>query len=260
MYYMILCTNPAAVNFDPTAMQDDGSCLYLKHINGVCYAFQDVDPDLVTDNSFTLSWSLRGNNWVFFHDYLPDFYFSTRDKLYTLKDNRIYKHNAGAPGQYYDNTKKSFFIDAVFPVGGQEVKEATLDTVEWITRVLNGNGTTAREETLTHITIWNSRQCTGRIPLETIFKDLQYKTHRETAGIWSFDDFRDKVRVEGLVFLQDLFHNFDVAESALSDSLAWFDQKLLEDNYFVVRFEFDNLSAKRIELLDTNVQAKPSYR
>lgn len=259
---MIKCTNPAAVNFDETALEDDGSCLYLKKVNGVCYAFQDLQPGEMQDRSFTLSWSINGKNWVFFHDYIADFYVSTREKLYSLKDNKLYEHHAGAPGVYYDNVPKSFFIDAVFRIVNEQgdAVESTLDTLNWITEVINSNGTTARQETLTHITIWNSRQCTGRIPLSTIFKDLMYETHRETAGKWSFDDFRDKVRLEGLAFLRDLFDNFAVIDSALSDSLPWFDRQLLEDNYFVVRFEFDNSTGKRIYLHDTDAELKPSYR
>jgi hypothetical protein len=250
------CTNPSAVNYDPTAVSDDGSCIYLKRIDGVCYAFQDLAPNQVVDQSYTLSFSMRGANWVFFHDYLADMYFSTRNKLFSLKDNKIFEHNAGPFGKYYTNDTKSFLVDVVFNGAG----EGTLDTVEWITEVLNNNETRSRQETLTHITIWNSTQCTGRIPVSTIFKDLEYETSRETAGKWSFDHFRDKVKSSGLQFLQDIFHNFAIDSGALSDSIPWFEQQLLEDNYFVVRFEFDNISGKQLFLHDVGAQVTPSYR
>lgn len=249
------CTNPKAVNYDPAATVDDGSCIYLHKVGGVCYAFRDLYENEKLDQSFSLSWSLEGNNWVFFHDYIPDYYFSTREKLWSVKDNSIFEHNAGAPGVYYDGVPKPFFIDVVFNGNG----EATLNSLNWLSEVLE-NGIVKREQTLTHITIWNSRQCTGRIALEHIFKDLQYKTHRETMGKWSFDDFRDKVKEEGVAFLQDLFHNFAVIGSALSNSIPWFEQQLMEDNYFIVRFEYDNSSGNKIYLHETEADASPSYR
>lgn len=250
------CTNPNAVNYDPTATTDDGSCIYLEKIAGVCYAFQDLAPEEVIDQSFTLSWSLEGENWVFFHDYIPDYMFSTRKKLYSLKAGKIFQHNSGAMGKYYDNTPKSFFIDIVI----RPEAEGTLNVLEWITEVLNTDGSNSPQETLTHITIWNSQQCTGRIALSSIFKDLMYETHRKTQGKWSFDDFRDKVKTQGVSFLQDLFHNFATVSSALSDSIPWYERQLLEDNYFIVRLEFDNTSGKKIYLHDTGADITPSSR
>lgn len=253
---MANCTNPNAVNYDPAALVDDGSCLYLEKVGGLCYAFQDLAPYEMVDQSFTLSWSLEGNNWVFFHDYIPDYYLNIREKIYSMKDRQIFEHHKGPAGKYYVEEVKPFFVDVVFPQRG----EATLDAVEWISEVLNANGSIAREETLTHITIWNGLQCTGRIPLNSVFKDLQYETHRKTQGKWSFDHFRDKVKQEGVSFLADLFHNFAVETSVLSDKIPWFEQQLLEDNYFIVRFEFDNLSGKKIFLHDTGAVVTPSSR
>lgn len=253
---MANCTNPKAVNYDPNALIDDGSCIYLHKIGETCYAFQDLEEDEIEDKSFTLSWSLKGDNWVFFHDYIPDYYLQIRDALYSMKDNKIFKHHVGPFGKYYNVDINSFFVDIVMRIEG----EGTLNALQWITEVLNANGSIASQETLTHITIWNSTQCTGRIPLSTVFKELQYETHRKTQGKWSFDNFRDKVSQEGVAFLEDLFNNFAVIGSALSNSLPWFEQQLLEDNYFVVRFEFDNVSGKKIYLHATAADISPSYR
>lgn len=251
-----LCTNPAAVNYNPQAKSDDGSCLYLESIGGVCYAFQDVDPSTLSDKSWTLSYSLVGQNWVFYHDYIPDFYFSVRKKLYALSNNRILKFNAGNPGNYDGVSPKSFFIDVVF--NSQE--ELTLNAINWMTSVINADDSDSPFETLTHITIWNSKQCTGRIPLSSVFSDLQYSTDRKTEGKWSFNDFRDKVATLGVQFLQDLFNNFAVIDAQLSDTLPWFSKQLLEDLYFVVRFEFDNVSTKKIYLEETGVDTNTSFR
>lgn len=253
---MANCTNPAAVNFNPQATTDDGSCIYLNKIGGVCYAFQDVPPGELIDKSFTLSWSTEGDNWVFYHDYIPDFYFATREQLYLLKQNKIYQANVGLPGQYFDNNPRSFFLDVVF--NGQV--EMTLNALNWITEVLNQDGSVSPFETLTHITIWNSYQCSGRIPLSQLFKDLEYE-NRKTSGRWSFDDFRNQLLQDGVAFLQDIFHNFAVNPALINTgTLPWYEQQVMEDNYFIVRFEFDNTSGKKIYLNDVSIDFNNSYR
>jgi hypothetical protein len=249
------CTNPNAVNYNPNATFDDGSCIYMNKVGGICYAFQDVAPGALIDKSFTLSWDVIGGNWVFFHDYIPDFYFSTREKLYMLKAGVIFQAHAGVPGAYFESAPKSFFIDVVF--NGQQ--EMTLNAINWITEVLNQDGSTATFDTLTHITVWNSYQCSGRIPLSQIYSDLEYEV-RKTAGRWSYDDFRNAIVKDGVPFLQDLFHNFAVIPGAVSPDIPWYEQQELEDNYFIVRFEFDNSSGKKIYLNDTMIDFNTSYR
>lgn len=252
------CTNPKAVNYDPNAAQDDGSCYYLNKIGGTCYAFEDVDPNEIIDQSFTMSWSIEGDNWVFFHDYVPDFYFSTREQLHNLKGGSIYHHNQGPFGVYHDPTPKSFLIDAVFSV--QDKTETTLNTINWIARVINQDGAVSPFETLTHITVWNEKQCTGRIPLAAIFQNLEYTTARNLQGRWSFNDFRDQVIQQGVAFLQDIFHNFATNPANLSTTIPWFDQQLLEGVYFIVRLEFDNTSGKQLFLEDVQIDGSKSFR
>lgn len=252
---MANCTNPNAVNYNPNATFDDGSCVYVNKIGGVCYAFQDVAPGELVDKSFTMSWDIIGGNWVFFHDFIPDFYFSTREKLYLLKTNKLYEANAGIPGVYFDSTTtNSFFLDVVF--NGKE--ELTLNAINWITEVLNQDGSTSQFETLTHITVWNSYQCSGRIPLSQIYKDLQYEV-RKTAGRWSYDDFRNALIQDGVPFLQDIFHNFALVPGT-TGTPVWYNQENMEDNYFIVRFEFDNTSGKKIYINDTMIETNNSYR
>lgn len=248
--------NPFAANYNPQATADDGSCYYVNKIGGVCYAFEDVGPGELIDKSFTLSWSAADNNWVYFHDFVPDFYFAVREQLFNLKTGRIYQHNVGPFGFYHGNaTPYSFFLDVVF----NSDKEMTLNALKWVTEVLNNDGSIAPFDTLTHITIWNSFQCTGKITLSQVFKDLAYKV-RKTKGEWLFDDFRNKILVDGVSFLQDIFHNFAVNPGAISESLPWYEQQLLEDNYFIVRFEFDNTSGKKLYLQSTDIDINPSMR
>lgn len=246
--------NPKAVNYNPAANEEDYSCVYLEKVDGDCYAFEDVLPEDIVDESYTLSFSINGQSWVFFHDYIPDFYFGTKTQLYHLKDKKVYKHNAGVPGMFHEATPNSFFIDVVFGAADEMI----LNSVNWLSEVFNQQQE-LEFSTLTHITIWNNQQCSSRIPLTQVFDKLSYEV-RKTQALWSFDSFRDLVAQYGTKFLLDLFHNFAVDTSAIDVNKPWFKKELLHDNFFIIRLEFDNTSGKQIFLHGADIDASKSYR
>jgi hypothetical protein len=240
------CTNPAAANFDPAATEEDYTCIYLEKVDGICYYFTDVDPNTVTNHGFTMSYSVLGNNWVFFHDYLPDFYFHTREKLHLISAKNIFTANTGIPGMFLPvNAEDSlpngkFFVDVVF----NSKEEVTLDTLNWITEVFDRGDTPKSPlefQTLSHITIWNTYQVTGRIPISAIEQQYQINNIRKTQSTWKFNEFRDMLIGRGATnFLLDIFNNFAIDTTYIDTNLPWYERKLLEDHYFVVRFEFSN--------------------
>lgn len=263
------CTHITAVNFDPTATSWDHSCQYLLSVDPIdgtgpyCLLFEDVEE--MTDQSFTVSYSLEKDNWVFFHDYFPNIYFHTRTKLMSIGETdlfgkRLFEHNSARPGKYYELTAqpKSFFVDVIFKTDF----ELILDTVNWISSVLNNTSDhSARGSewyTLTHITIWNSQQHTGRIALRDIFKDLQYATSRKVNGKWSLNDFRNVLETRGSQFLGTLFE--DYALQGTPQTKSWYDKEFLQDKYFIIRFEFDNSSDIQLALHDTSIQATKAKR
>lgn len=251
------CMNTGAVNFDPTATTDNGSCIYLEKIDGVCYKFTDYSIDGVVDKGFTISYALESNHWTFFHDYIPDYYFHTRERLHLIKARNVYVANEDEPGKLFDTSvRKSFFIDVVFRTDDEQ----TLNTINWISERLGTTGQDQEFATLTHLTIWNSYQCTGRIPIAQSFDGLTVSNIRRTQAEWSFNDFRDLVATRGTKFLGDIFHDFAVDTSTIDANLPWYEKKLLEDNYFIVRFEFDNSSNNVVFLHDVKTTTTKSTR
>jgi hypothetical protein len=251
------CRIPGAANFNGTAAPDDYSCIFLLKNQDNCHWFEDVPPEELLDHSFTMSFSVKGDGWVFFHDYLPDMYFHTRSRLYNTKDSAIYTyHELGNYGIFHDQagSPKSFFIDVVF----QSDKDLILETVNWVTEMLLGS-TDQPFQTLTHITIWNSHQHTGRIPVDKIqaFTEL---TARRTKGEWILNDFRNILVSKGTEFLQDLFHDYLVVTAQADANQAWYNKELLIDKWFCVRFELDNTAANSLVLHDTTIQAIKSDR
>ena len=177
-----------------------------------------------------------------------------------FRSNRFFKHNIGAPGVYYDqDTTKPFFIDVVF----KSSEELILETVNWVSSVFTDSTDNhikgSEWNTLTHITIWNSQQHTGRIALQDVFAYLQYETSRNTNGQWSFNDFRNALLTRGSSFLLNLFNDFTTTPGSLGTK-DWYDAELLQDKYFIVRFEFDNSNGKIVTLHETNVQAIKAKR
>lgn len=247
------CRNPNAVNFDPSAGVEDYSCEYLFKNQGNCHLFTDVQPSDVIDRSFTLSYSIKGKGWVFFHDYFPDFYLQTRNRLFSLKDGGVYEHNTGLPGQYYSGTSP-FFIDIIFANDADII----LDTVNWVSEFLSSN-TDQPFTTLTHLTIWNSYQHSGKITLSTLFQDL-YQQTRKTKGQWVFNDFRNILVAKGVPFLLDLFNNFLLDGTKADVNLPWYNKELMADKWFCVRFEFSNPDVSQLILHDIGIEATKSDR
>lgn len=256
------CTQLSAANYDPNASTWDYTCFYVLKVNGVCYLFQDIVSRV--DKSFTLSFSMEGDNWVFFHDFIPDFYFHTREKLFNSRYIFQYTHNEGPYGYYHDQqfddgaSVKPFFIDVIFNAD----EELILETVNWVSSVLedSSDASTVGSEwnTLTHISIWNSQQHTGRIALQDVFQDLQYDTSRNLNGEWSFNDFRNILVGRGFQFINDLFSDYSLRSG--NSEKAWYEQELIQDKYIVVRFEFDNIQQKQLLLHDTSIQAIKAKR
>jgi hypothetical protein len=252
------CTFPPAVNYNPAADAENYSCLYLFKANGQCHLFKDVIPEEIVDKSFTLSYSVKGNCWVFFHDYLPDFYIHTRENLYTLKDNVHFKHNSGPAGVYYNSadSPKPFFIDVIFAAG----TDMLLESVGWISEFLNNAATDQTFSTLSHITIWNSTQHTGRITLSQIWEALGYHNIRKTKGQWNLDDFRDILMEAPGNFLQNIFHDYAIDSTKIDPAPVWYNQAPIQDKWFCVRFEFDNRQDAQIVLHDTTVEVLKQNR
>jgi hypothetical protein len=249
------CTNIKAVNFNPSATEDDRSCIFLLPNGNDCNMFADVTESELEDISFTVSWSLITNTWVFFHTYKPNIYFHTRKNLWSIDKQIISKHNEGLPGNYYDKTIEPFFVDVVF----NEDSDTILESLEWISEVLN-NSKEEEFQTFTHISIWNSQQHSGKIPVSTIFNNLQYDTSRRTRGVWSFNDFRDIVETRGSQFIDTLFKDYAILPNTLNPNKPWYEKELMQDKYHIVRFEFDNTSTNTILVHNVNANTLKADR
>lgn len=248
------CTNPAAVNYDPSATKNDGSCVFLQKVGNNCYAFTEVTADL-EDQSFTLSYSIESNSWVFYHDYIPDFYIGTRKKLYATKASKLYKTNAGPRGKFFNSTPHSFFIDIVY----NYPQEVTLESIQWFTELIDNLGQIDEFATFTHITVWNGQQCTGRLAIVD-YIPLGLFGERKTVSEFSFNELRDIVINRSGQFMTDIFANLVPIPEALDPTQPWYEKRFLQSNYFIVRLEYDNVVDKVLSLHSTDAIVTPTVR
>lgn len=246
------CRNPSAANFNGSANPDDYSCKYVFSNQSNCHLFTDVVDD--GNRSFTMSYAAAGQAWVFFHDYIPDMYLHSREYLYVAKTSGLFKTNDGAPGTYF-GAIKPFFIDVVFHAEGDLI----LETINWLTEFLDTEmGVDDYFANLTHITVWDSHQHSGRIAMSEVAPTMINHV-RKTGGQWSFDNFRDILLSKGAAFLDTIFADYALL-AGRSGPKMWYDKELLTDKWFCVRFEFDNSTGRSVMLRDTTIQAIKSDR
>lgn len=250
------CTNPAANNYDPSATEDDGSCVFLVEVGDICYYFQEIAADQVEDRSFTLSYSIESDSWVFYHDYIPDFYVGTRKQLYTSKESKLWQHNTGPMGLFYDQTTpQPFFIDIVFNYS----EEVLMDSIQWFTETLTALEAVDEFATFNYITVWNSQQCTGKLPI-TDYVPYSLTGIRKTISEFSFNELRDIVIDRSGDFIADIFSNFRPIDAQLDTNMPWYEKRFLQSNYFIVRLEYDNVAANAISLHSTDISGSPGVR
>lgn len=203
---------------------------------------------------FTLSYSLESAKWAFFHDYFPMMYINTRRKLYSTEyqagqTSSVWKLNA-APMGSYPLGMKSFFIDVIFRADQDLIAEC----VKWRTDFLTNNDLDINTlgKTITHISMWNSHQHSGRIALKD-YNTLDIQDMRRTKGMWSFNSLRNKLDTKGQQFLDSYIRDYNLVAS--TGTKAWYDKELLSDTWFCVRFEYDNSIDAKVVVHDTALQA-----
>ena len=195
-------------------------------------------------NSFTISYSLEKQNWTFFHDYIADMYFHSRTRLYSVKNNKIFINDEGVMGNYYEpdfldagtysKVIHPFFIDIVF----KQKEQSTLTSVNWVTDSINSylKQEVINKNTLTHLTIRNDEQHSGRIFLTG---DNWYESKFvKMKDVFSFNNFNNII-VKGIpVNLESILKDYLLRNEITN--INWYEIENMFSYYHVVRFEYDN--------------------
>ena len=210
--------------------------------------FETIDDEDLLDHSYTICFYPRDKAWRGFHSWLPDFSFSTYSKTFSFKDQRLYVHNKGPRGRFYNNVYYPSFVDAVFADNTDQQK--MLQAIKWKSEISDANSELF-DTPIDFITVRTNVQCSEKTPLVNI------TNVRKTKGSWYFNRFRDVVKRNAdssfTQFLKDVFNDFEIDTDQLDSEVSLFVQRRFVSPYFVVRFEFTNVGDKNFVLIDVNI-------
>lgn len=217
-----------------------------------------------TDDSWTLSFSLDTQAWVSYHDYTPYLMVNTRNVLYSMNYDEIYKHNIpGVYAKFYftgsSQTTYASYVDAVFNPDPERSK--MFATINWISKTTGSNGAHLYNNTITDLLLYNSYQCSGNLDLvrktSTNQNDIRNFNMFNTEGTWGVNKFRDIVVNPDNPFIDS---DLNIISSNLNVNKAWYTKKRFVDKFIISRFSFDNVSQNSLYLYDVSANMRLSAR
>jgi len=223
----------------------------------------------------TLSYSPQLEAWASFHDYFPHAMVAARgNKLYSgivesgTGITKIYKHNSGPYGYYYQDPNSSlppFALKADIVYNEQPYETKYYTSIEWVTQVVDeiGNGI-IEDKTVNYITVRSNNKTSGRqqvIPY-TDTLDIYDANTRYTERAWSFNNLRNfAVKSPGISLVKPVYDDFDLVQDVDSTNKEWYETGRFVANFAVVRFEYLNSATDyKFMLLDHDVKYRQSFR
>jgi len=229
-------------------------------------------PEIV-NNSWTMSFSLKRQEWRSWHPYLPSFYFHVQEKFYSwLQGNRyLWRHNR--PGHYrtFYGVTYPFIVECVDnPVMlGTKVWNNVIFQSE--AKVFNNSLKTYNDilgATFNKVLFYNTEQISGVLDITNkANQSSNYLLQQTQSNIsstsilidrnerdWSLNDMRD-IRIDTNVpmfikdigQLQSVYYIDKIVNSAsISYSKSWNELESFRDKFLVTRLIFDTF--------DTNTQ------
>ena len=223
-------------------------------------------------SSFTASYSPELGRWVSYHDYVPNYLFSTRNqRVYSINNNGgvainqgIFRHNIGDKGLYYNSEEVSptpfpFIVDLVF--NSQVETNKLFQSIEWVTESVTPANAHDFNDTFDFITISTNYKTTNRIELErlvNIFATNEANI-RNNETTWSFNNIRN-VAIGGIQIRRDFFNDFDINPSAVTAPLDWYQKTKFIDKFIICRLEYSNLNNNKFYFIENLANFKPSFR
>ena len=231
--------------------------------------YEDIDIDLLTDESYTLSYYFKEEvrGWFSYHSYIPDLIFSLRNnQILSFYNNELYTHNHSENYcVYYNNVIQESYIT---PVLAPDLKEGELtrifpfilDNISINADVETQEGVRELDSFLTHVSLHNSHQSTVKIPFIVYDKQCSYVENYRNYNVkriknrWEFNRFKNNI-----INVDDRGYGENKSDFIERNVLNVFCNKDTEpsfkkfiDDFIIVKLYNDNLSQKRIVIYDIN--------
>lgn len=188
---------------------NETNCRDAMQSDGTHYTF-GYDPEyeliLITKHDgaegVTFSYDIASGKFLSEHTYVPDFYFWDRNKLFSVKNGEIYKHNMEGGYTTYYGEKAPCTISFITHKPDAEVLRYVNSSLDTEVNVINSGNVPDvfnRNETVDHVTVWNDFQTSGRMLLEVEESNdvdtsdtEELKVSRRNLLKWKFNNIRSR--------------------------------------------------------------------
>jgi hypothetical protein len=223
------------------------------------------------NNGYTMSFSLKRNEWVGWHPYIPSFYMHVQEKFYSWPQGSsyLYKHNRPNHYQTFYGVKYPFIVEYVDNPSAMTSK--VWDSILFQTEAkkfdtVNEEYIDQRYVTFNKALFYNTQQTSGIItlaPKQDSNANYLLQQTNNTLGVatidrnerdWTMNSMRD-IRIDYTVpmFLKDLpslqssyYIDKVVNPAAIDYNKDWTQLESFRDKFLVVRLIFDNFADTRL--------------
>lgn len=247
------------------------------NVKGTLYEYEDgtvldtVEHPSI-NNSWTMSYSLKRQEWRSWHPYLPSFYFHVQEKFYSWPQGStsIWKHNIENSYQTFYGVRYPFiveYVDNPSPLTSKiwtnimfqtEAKKYDVASQEYIDQ---------RNVTFNKVLLYNTEQISGEltlVPKQNSSVDYLYQqtTNSSSNQItidrnerdWTLNDMRDlrdnydvPMFIKNVAQFQSNYYIDKIVNPlAINYNKDWTQLTSFRDKYLVVRLIFDNFADTRL--------------
>lgn len=242
-----------------------------------------VDEPFEFDNSWTMSFSLKDNEWVSWHSYIPNMYIYRLQEFFSWRagNNSFWKHNRDNHYQTFYGVLYPHIIEYVDNNSPEETK--VWDYVQLQTKAEQFSSTyndyVNVDVTFNKMIAYTSKQATGLLNIVVKqdgenYLDNQVINNLDSILIdrneedWTLNDLRDirtnyalplfrkdKVSLQSEYYIDKILN-----QDALNFNKDWNDLQSFRDKYLVLRLIFDNFDDIRLVTNFTRENGNKSFR
>lgn len=224
-------------------------------------------------NDWTMSFSIKDNEWLSWHSYIPNFYASVPEKFYSWRtgNRNIWRHNVKGKYRTFYGEEHPHIIEYVIIVN--PINNYITNHLKLITRADVYDEDTKefyedRNTTFNKLVVYNNRQCSGELNLlvkeEQNLEDwftVQTDNANDnsiiidrTEDTWYINDLRDlrtnysKPIWNSTITARNENYYIDkvLNEETLSQNKDWFDLESFRGKHLVVRYIFDKFVDRKL--------------
>jgi hypothetical protein len=263
--------------------------LPLEHIDVVnIYEYVEGQPFVpqIANTGWTMSYSLKRQEWVSWHPYIPSFYMHVQEKFYSWLQGSRYLHKHNRPNHYqtFYGTYYPFiveYVDNPSPIVSKIWDNILFQTEAKKFDPISQEYFDQREITFNKAMFYNTEQISGMLYLQPKQNSSQNylleQTTNNTFGVvnidrnerdWTMNDLRnirdnyfvpmfikDPIQFQSLYYIDKI-----VNPAAINNNLDWTQHESFRDKFLVVRLIFDTFVDTRLIFNFSALDKKQSQR